>query len=138
MKNLAVPVAAFAFFVQPACVAAADGRPALRDVSSIRVANYGAPSVLLEGRDKVAPIVRELNALRGKAWRVGDAKLACYSTVVLSSGKKTLGTFRITPEQMVEREGAKGLPIYSLDIEPGDIPQLSQLLAEIAPPKGCN
>ena len=138
MRNLAVPVTALAFLVQPACAIAADPRPALRGVSAIRIANYGSPSVLLERRDKVSPIVGELNALRSKPWRGGDTKLSCYSTMVVISGKQTLGTFRITPEQIVEREGAKGQPIYSLAIEAGDIPQLSKLLAEIAPAKDCN
>jgi hypothetical protein len=86
----------------------------------------------------VGPIVGELNALRRKPWQGGDTKLACYSTLVVMSGKKTLGTFRIRPEHIVEREGAKGLPIYSLALEAGEIPRLSKLLAEIPPAKDCN
>ena len=137
MKSFAYSFAVFAFLMQAAWTSAADQRPALRGVSAIRIANYGSPSVLLEGRDKVSPIVGELNTLRGKPWRAGDAKLACYSTLVVISGKQTLATFRITPEQIVEREGAKGQPIYSLEIDAREMPALSRLLAEIAPAKGC-
>ena len=137
MRRLAVRLAALALLAHAAEAAAE--RPALRGVSSLRIANYGAPSVLFEGRDKVGPIVSELNALRARAWRGGDTKLACYSTLVVMSGKKTLGTFRIRPEGIVEREGQKGVPVYSLEIEPGDLPRLSKLLAdEIPPAKDCN
>jgi hypothetical protein len=118
--------------------AVAGPRPALQAVSSIRIANYGAPSVLLEGRDKVSPVISELNALRKKDWRGGDTRQECYSTVVVSSGKKTLATFRIRPDSIVEREGQKGVPVYSLAIDPGDIPHLSKALAEIVPAKDCN
>ena len=138
MRRVAAALTGFALLAHGACAAAAGERPALRGVSAIRIANYGAPSVLFEGRDKFGPIVSELNALRGKAWRGGDTKLACYSTLVLMSGKKTLGTFRIRPEHIVEREGAKGVPIYSLALEAGEIPRLSKLLTEIPPAKDCN
>jgi hypothetical protein len=124
--------------LQPAAATAQSPRPALQSVSSVRIANYGSPSVLLEGRDKFGPIVSELNVLRRKAWRGGDTKLDCYSTVVVYAGKKTLTTFRIRPDGIVEREGAKGVPVYSLAIEPGDVAQLSKLLAEITPAKGCS
>ena len=107
-------------------------------MSSVRIANYGAPSVLLEGRAKFAPIVSELNALRKKPWRGGDTRQECYSTVVVYSGKKTLATFRVRPDSVVEREGARGVPVYSLAIEPGDVAQLSKLLADITPAKGCD
>jgi hypothetical protein len=110
----------------------------LQGVSSVRIANYGAPSVLLESRDKFSPILGELNALRRKAWRSGDTKLECYSTVVVYSGKKTLTTYRIRPDHAVEREGARGVPAWSLAIEPGDIPNLSRQLQDIAPAKDCS
>lgn len=137
MRN-AVASAVLACLVLPGGAAAAGQRPALTGVSSIRIANYGSPSVLLEGRDKVGPIIGELNALRRKPWQGGDTRLACYSTLVVMSGKKTLGTFRIRPEHIVEREGAKGVPIFSLAIEEGEIPRLSKLLTEIPPAKDCN
>jgi hypothetical protein len=134
----AVAIAVLSCLVLPGGAAAADQRPALTGVSSVRIANYGSPSVLLEGRDKVGPIIGELNALRRKPWQGGDTKLACYSTLVVMSGKKTLGTFRIRPEHIVEREGAKGIPIYSLAIDTGEIPRIGKLLTEIPPAKDCN
>jgi hypothetical protein len=137
LKFLAAAFSGLVFILQAASATAADQRPALRGVSAIRIANYGSPSVLLEGRDKLSPIVGELNALRSKPWRSGDTKLACYSTMVLYSGKQTLATFRVTPENIVEREGAKGQPIYSLAIDASDTPALSRLLTEIAPAKDC-
>jgi hypothetical protein len=134
----AVAIAVLSGLVLPGAAAAADQRPALTGVSSVRIANYGSPSVLLEGRDKVGPIIGELNALRRKPWQGGDTRLACYSTLVVMSGKKTLGTFRIRPEHIVEREGAKGVPIYSLAIDAGEIPRIGKLLTEIPPAKDCN
>ena len=107
-------------------------------MSSVRIANYGAPSVLLEGRDKFSAIVGELNALRKRPWRGGEVKQDCYSTVVVYSGKKTLATFRIRPDSVVEREGARGVPVYNQSIEPGDIPQLTRHLADIVPAKDCS
>jgi len=131
-------IAALALLAQATAAAAAGERPALRGVSAIRIANYNSPSVLYEGRDQVSPIVSELNALRRRAWQGGDTKLACYSTLVVLSGKKTLGTFRILPGHIVEREGQRGTPIYSLALEPGDIPRLSELLAKVPPAKNCD
>ena len=58
--------------------------------------------------------------------------------MVVYSGKKTLATFRVRPDSVVEREGARGVPVYSLAIEPGDVAQLSKLLADITPAKGCD
>jgi hypothetical protein len=132
----AFPALALMLLAMPAL--AAGERPALIGVSSIRIANYGSPSVLLEGRDKVGPIIGELNALRRKPWQSGDTKLACYSTLVVMSGKKILGTFRIRPEHIIEREGAKGVPIYSLAIDAGEIPRIGKLLTEIPPAKDCD
>lgn len=130
---------AFLALLAPAAAAIAAGeRPALRGVSAIRIANYNSPSVLYESRDKVGPVVAELNALRRRAWEGGDTKLACYATLVVMSGKKTLGTFRIRPEHIVEREGSRGAPIYSLPLRPGDTPRLSELLAKIPPAKDCD
>lgn len=117
--------------------AAAEQRPALRGVSSVRIANYGAPSVLREGREQVRAIVDELNQLRRKDWSRSDAKVACYSTVVLMSGKKRAGEFRVTADAVVERPVEKGQAIYSVAISPADIPSLSRQLAEILPAKDC-
>jgi hypothetical protein len=124
--------------LQPAAATAQSPRPALQGVSSVRIANYGAPSVLLEGRDKFGPIVGELNALRKRPWRGGDTRQECYSTVVVYSGKKTLATFRVRPDSVVEREGARGVPVYSLGIGADDIPQLTRHLADIVPAKDCS
>jgi hypothetical protein len=125
-------------FVQAACAIAADPRPPLKGVTALRIANYGAPSVLLEGREKVNPIIEELNGLRGKGWLRGDAKITCYATLVLLSGSRTGATIRVRPDLIVERQAEKGQPIYRVALEPGDIPRLSKLLEEIAPAKGCN
>jgi hypothetical protein len=125
------------FFVQAACAIAADPRPPLKGVSALRIANYGAPSVLLEGREKVNPIIEELNGLRGKAWLRGDAKITCYATLVLLSGSRTGATIRIRSDLIVERSADKGQPIYRLALDPADIPTLSRLLTEIPPAKGC-
>lgn len=138
MRRCAAPLAALALLAQAAAAGAAGERPALRGVSSIRIANYGAPSVLLEGRERVSPIVGELNALRARSWLGGDTRLACYSTLVVMSGKRILGTFRIRPDHIVEREGARGVPVFSLALEAGDIPRVSKLLSEIAPAKDCD
>jgi hypothetical protein len=138
VSRLAVTVVAFVLLAQAVGAVAQDRRPALREVSAIRVGNYGSPSVLLEGREKVGPIVGELNALRGKPWRAGDTKLECYATLIVLSGKKTLVTFRIRPEHIVERVGPKGVPVYSLALEPLDLPRVSKLLAEIPPAKDCS
>lgn len=134
----ALAFAALALLALSAVDADAQQRPALRGVSSIRVGNYNSPSVLFEGREKVGPVVSELNALRSKPWRGGDTKLACYATLVVMSGKKTLGTFRIRPEAIVEREGHKGVPVYNLAIQAADIPAISRMLTEIPPAKDCN
>jgi len=135
------PAAALALLVLLAAATAASAageRPALRGVTAIRLANYNSPSVLYQSRDQVGPIVSELNTLRRRAWRGGDTKLECYSTLVVLAGKKTLGTFRILPEHMVEREGQRGVPVYSLELQPGDLPIISRLLQEIAPAKDCD
>jgi hypothetical protein len=117
--------------------AVAETRLPLKGVSSIRIANYGAPSVLLEGRDRVGPIVEELNRLRGKSWRAGDTRLQCYSTVIFLSGKKTVGHFRVRPETVVDRQVEKGQSTYSLDVNAADLPRLNKMLAEIPPARTC-
>ena len=117
---------------------AAGERPALRGVTAIRLANYNSPSVLYQSRDQVSSIVSELNTLRRRVWQGGDTKLACYSTLVALAGKKTLGTFRILPEHIVEHEGPRGVPVYSLELRPGDLPLISRLLGEIQPAKDCD
>jgi hypothetical protein len=118
--------------------ALAEPRPRLGGVSAVRIANYNSPSVLLEGRDQVRALVDELNQLRRRSWTRGDARIACYSTVVLMSGKKRAGEFRVTPELVVERPVDKGQAAHHLAISPGDIAELGRRLAEILPAKDCN
>ena len=135
MKMLALQVLTVALAVQATAVAAQEQRATFSGVSAVRIANYGSPSVLLESRDKVAPIVSELNGLAKKSWRRGDAKLACYSTIVLLKGTKQVGQLRVTSDLVVERPVEKGQTSYNLAIGEADIPRLRKMLAEILPPK---
>lgn len=124
------------------CVASAaalaEPRQRFSGVSSVRIANYNSPSVLLEGRDQVRAIVEELNQLRRKDWVRGDARIACYSTVVLMSGKKRAGELRVTADRVVERPVEKGQTTWHLGISPADIPELTRRLAGILPAKDCS
>jgi len=114
--------------------AAAEPRPPLEGVSALRIANYGAPSVLLEGRDKVGPLVSELNAMRKRTWQRVDTKLPCYSTLIVMKGKKTIATYRIGAEALVEKsEGT-----YSLAVPLADMPRIAKLLTEIPLATRCN
>ena len=113
----------------------ADSRPAHGGVSAIRIANYNSPSVVLKD---AGPIVRELNQLRrSKDWRRGEAKISCYSTIVLLRGEKRVGEYRVTPGAIVERPVDKGQGSWSLEILPGDLAELMQRLDEIQPAKDC-
>ena len=117
-----------------ATAAVAEPRPALTGVTSFRIANYGAPSTVVTSREQVSAVVGELNQVRKKDWQRGEAKLSCYSTLVLLRGeKKVVGEFRIRPDGMVERPVEKGQSSYSLLIGPDDLPRISKLLQEIAP-----
>ena len=135
MKTPAFAVPALALLVLGASAGAAEQRPPLKVVSAIRVGNYGAPSVLIEGREQVRLIVNELNSLRSRAWLKGDTKLSCYATLVLLEKGKPVGLFRIRPDFVVERSSEKGQTSYSLAIADPDAPRLKKLLTEIAPPK---
>lgn len=137
MRDKCYAAVALALLVQSACASAADPRPRLTGVSAVRIANYGAPSVLIEGRERVNAIVEELNGLRKRPWRRADTQLSCYSHVVLLSGKRTVGSFRVRPEYLVERPVEKGETSHSLEIRPADLPRISSLLAEIPPAKNC-
>ncbi|HET7669227.1 MAG TPA: hypothetical protein VFK84_02370 [Burkholderiales bacterium] len=118
--------------------AAAQDKPALKGVSGVRVANYGAPSKLLESRADVNAVLEELAKLRAKPWPRREAKLTCYASVILLNGKKELTTFRIKPDTIVERVPEKGgqATYYSLAIAEADIPLISKLLQD-APPAKC-
>ena len=130
-------LAAFAVALHAAgALAQGAPRPPIHGVSAVRIANYSAPSVLVEGRAQVDAVVHELNAVRAKAGRRGDTRLACYSTLVLLKAGKPMGTFRVTAEYVVERPVEKGEPIMSFVVGSADLPRIGQLLAEI-PPNRC-
>ena len=116
---------------------AQESRPSLGGVSSARIANYNAPSVLYEGREQVRAIVEDLNQLRKKAWMRGEAKVSCYSTIILMRGKQKVGEFRIRPDQVVDRSVDRGQATYSISTGPEDLPRLHKMLADIAPAKDC-
>ena len=121
-----------------ASAAQADGRPRLPGASAVRIANYNSPSVLLEKRDDVRSIVDDLNQLRKRDWSRSEAKVSCYSTIVLTSGKKRIGEFRVGADAIIERPVEKGASVYSLPLEAADLPALRRHLAEILPAKDCN
>lgn len=134
----ALALATVGLLVQSAAAFAAEPRPLLKDVSAIRVANYGMPSTVIEDRGQVNALVGELRQLRNKTWRNSDTKLSCYATLVLVSGAKPIALFRIRPELVVERPQAKGQSSYSLDTSEADMPKVYALLASIPPAKDCN
>ena len=115
--------------------AAAEQRPPLPAASAIRVGNYGSPSVMLESREQLRPILNELNALRGKSWNPGEARLSCYATLVLLAKGKQVALYRIRPDVIVERATGKGQASYTLAVTEADAPRLTKLLAEITAPK---
>jgi len=113
----------------------ADSRPPHGGVSAVRIANYNSPSIVLKD---TGPIVRELNQLRrGKDWHRGEAKISCYSTIVLLRGEKRVGEYRVTPTAVVERPVDRGQGSWSVEVVPGDLPELMQRLDEIQPAKDC-
>jgi hypothetical protein len=116
---------------------AQEERPAIRDVSSVRIADYNQPSTVLHDRAQVNALVQELRQLRGKDWNRTDAKLSCYATLVLLSGTKTVTLFRVGAEQVVERSPGKGQSTYSLAAGPAELPKLRKLLTELPPAKDC-
>jgi hypothetical protein len=113
-----------------------DKRAPLKGVSAIRAANYGSPSRLYKERDEVEGVVSELNELRAKPWRRGEARLTCYSTVYLLAGEKTVALFRVRPDRVVEVPVEKGEPGYNLATTETDLPKLRKLLEE-SPPARC-
>ena len=112
-------------------------RPQLKDVSTVRIANYNTPSTVIQDRAQVRAIVDELRQLRSKDWRRADANLSCYATLVLLRGEKTVSLFRVGTEHVAERAPGKGQSTYSLAVGKDDLPKIHTLLAEIPPPKGC-
>jgi hypothetical protein len=117
--------------------AAAQDKPALKGVSGVRVANYGAPSKLFESKPDVNAVLDELNKLRSKPWVRREAKITCYGSVILMSGKQTLTTFRVKPDTVVERVPEKGgqATYYTLAVGDTDIPLITKLLQDAPPPR---
>jgi hypothetical protein len=126
--------AALAAAAAAAVAAPADGP--LKDITVIRVGNYGAPSTSLQGKEQLGPVLAELNDVRGKQWKQADTRLTCYSTLTLMNGPKTVAIFRVGPETLVERPVAKTDVAYSLAIAEADLPNIRKRLAE-APPAIC-
>lgn len=116
---------------------AVEPRPILKDVSAIRIANYGSPSTVIEDRAQVNAIVSELRQLRSKNWRRADTKLSCYATLVLVGSKRPVALFRVRPEIVVERPQEKGQSSYSVETVESDLPKVYALLASIPPAKDC-
>ncbi len=138
MKNRRFALLVFGLLVQGAsAMAVAEDRTALKDVSTVRIANYGIPSTVIQDREKVRSIVEELRQLRNKAWRRADTQFSCYATLSLHSETRTVTIFRIRPDFVVERPQGKGQSIYSLAVNQADLPRISALLAAIPPAKDC-
>lgn len=116
--------------------ALAQERPALKEATAVRLANYGAPSKLFEGK-QAREIIAELEELRGKRWRQAELKMRCYATAQLMNGTKTITYFRIRPEYVVERAQDLRVPTYNMQITETDLPKLRQLLTEVPPSKDC-
>ena len=137
MRVRVVAVVALALLVPAAVAVAQEERPQLKDVSSVRIANYNTPSTVIQDRAQVNAIVGELRQLRSRDWRRADAKLSCYATLVLLSGTKTVTLVRVGTEHVVERAPGKGQSTYSLSVGHADLPTIHTLLAGIPPPKDC-
>ena len=116
-----------------ALAAPADGPLPLKDITTIRVGNYGAPSTNLQGKDQIAPVLAELNEARTKQWKQADTRLTCYSTLTLMNGPKTVAIFRVGPDALVERPVGKTDLAYSLPITGDDLPVVRKHLADAAP-----
>ena len=135
--SLALALMALGLVVHSGSAAAADQRPELRGVTSIRVANYGSPSTVIKDRAQVDAIVGELRTLRGKAWRRGDIPMTCYATVVLFGGTRTVALFRVKPDIIVERPQGHEKSSYSLEVAEAGWPKINTMLMGIAPAKNC-
>lgn len=128
----------FAALVCYAVSALAQERPPLKEISGVRLSNYGAPSKLFHGKEEVKAIVDELEQLRGKKWRQADLRMRCYATVQLLNGEKLVTAFRVRPEYVVERAQDKSVPTYNMQITEADLPLIRKLLTEVPPSKQCD
>lgn len=136
MKIHSLAVVALGLFAAGA--SAQEERPPIKDVSSVRIANYNTPSTVVQDRARVNAIAGELRQLRGRDWRRADTKLSCYATLVLLRGEKTVTLLRIGAEHVVERAPGKGQSTYSVAAAQADLPTIHKLLTEIPPPKDCS
>jgi len=116
----------------------AQDRPQLKEITAVRLSNYGAPSKLFHGKQEIKPILEELEQLRGKRWRAADLKMRCYATVQLLHGDKLVTAFRVRPEYVVERAQDKSVPTYNMQITEADLPVIRKLLTEVPPSKQCD
>jgi hypothetical protein len=137
MRVRVVAALALGLLVPGAGTLAQEERPQIKDVSTVRIANYNTPSTVIQDRAQVNAIAGELRQLRGKAWRRADTKLSCYATLVLLSGTKTVTLVRVGAEHVVERAPGKGQSTYSVSAGQADLPAIHKLLTEIPPAKGC-
>src|SRR5215213_5967638 len=119
-----------AFLLSLSCAAFAQDRPQLKEITGVRLSNYGAPSKLYHGKQEIKPILEQL---RGKRWRAADLKMRCYATVQLLNGEKLVTAFRVRPEYVVERAQDKSVPTYNMQITEGDLPVIRKLLTEVPP-----
>jgi hypothetical protein len=125
----------FAALLLPLFPALAQERPSLKEVSAVRLSNYGSPSKLFHGKEEVKAIVEELEQLRGRKWRQADLRMRCYATVQLLHGDKLLTVFRVRPEYVLERAHDRSVPTYSMQISETDLPTIRKLLTEVPPSK---
>ena len=126
-----------AALVLSSSAALAQERPSLKEVSGIRLSNYGSPSKLFHGKEEVKAMVEELEQLRTRKWRQADLRMRCYATVQLLHGDKLITIFRLRPEYVLERAQDKAVPSYSMQITEADLPTIRKLLNEVPPSKDC-
>jgi hypothetical protein len=126
MLSITLALASFAALAAP-------GDGPLKDVSAIRIGNYGAPSKQVHSREELAPALAELNELRGRQWKQADTRLSCYSTLTLMNGPKTVAIYRVTNDTVVERPAGKNDLAYSIAVTEADLPKIRKHLAESAP-----
>lgn len=117
--------------------AIAQERPSLKEASSVRLSQYGAPSKLFEG-EEAKEIIAELEELRGKKWRQAELRMRCYATAQVLSGSRTITYFRIRPEYVVERAQDAKVPTYNLQVTDADLPTVKKFLAAVPPSKSCD
>jgi hypothetical protein len=126
-------LAAFALSCASLAAVAAPSDGPLKDITHVRVGNYGAPSTNVSSKEELGPLLTELSEMRSKQWKQVDTRLTCYSTLTVMNGPKTVAIFRVGPETLVERPVGKTDLAYSLSITGDDLPVVRKHLAEAAP-----